>query len=340
MNRKLMRVLVAVFILASISVNIVGVSAQADPTPITLGENKIGQVNGGETATFALTVDSAQTINIQLLGVSQGFAGSFTVLDAVNLLIASAPNAAGANVVQAAVTLSTPGRYLIGVTGVNGLGGQFLLSAQAGGALLLPDGLPIDTPLSDTVNQTNSRRAYTFFGTPDAILLLTARGGDGTTNSSFLLRDATTNALLGASSARLGGAAFRIPASGSQYLLEVLHSGASGTENFSVCLARENAPQRCTGGAPVVPGGAAVIPTVSVSLPTQVPPPQVAPPPPRPRPPRRVPAQARGSQAGAESRDRPHPPRWAHPQSGPRPAAARPEAQSAATASTTAYTPR
>jgi hypothetical protein len=272
MNLLLRRVWIALFVSLCIGVQIVG--AQGEAIPIALGENKLGQVEANSAAAFALTVTTPQTVTVQLLGVSEGFAAGFAVYDALDLLIADVPNDAGATVIESTVTLSTPGRYLIEVGGVGGLGGQFLLSVQAAGALAPAEAFPSDTPITDTLSQADARRAYQFSGAADALLLLTAQS-DGATHPTFLLRDATTNALLGASSTRLAGAFFRIPPGASAYILEVLHSGASTIESYTVCVTRESAPRGCTGvpsGSGAANGSDGVIPTLGASVPTQVPP--------------------------------------------------------------------
>ena len=76
-KRALLILLSCVFL-----VGVLAVSAQATPTPITIGENKTGEVTDVNNAVaFAVAVGAPQSISVQVLAITPGFAPTFQVID-------------------------------------------------------------------------------------------------------------------------------------------------------------------------------------------------------------------------------------------------------------------
>jgi hypothetical protein len=80
----------------------------------------------------------AQSVEIQVLAVTPGFAPTFVVLDPGDSVVLTASNPGSQSTVQGTPSLLIPGTYTIQVSGINGAAGQFLISVQAGEMLLQP----------------------------------------------------------------------------------------------------------------------------------------------------------------------------------------------------------
>lgn len=250
-------------------VGVFSVSAQTPVTPITVGENKTGNVTNPTTSVpYALSVAAPQSINIQVLAISQGFAPNFRVIDPGGIIILDASNPGTQTIVQGSPNLASPGTYTIEVFSANNATGQFLISVQPGAPLAPPQALTPGQPVNGSVSSQTTRQAYSFAGLPNDVLALVVRSTSNTSGPVVALRDANTNETLSLSSARLGGISYRILSGQTNYLLEVTHSGGNTLEPFTICLATESGSATCPGGlAPQI-----IQPTATL-FPTSVPPP-------------------------------------------------------------------
>ncbi|MFN8452124.1 MAG: SH3 domain-containing protein [Anaerolineae bacterium] len=275
-KRSLRRGLLSVLIFCfAILLGVVSVSAQTPATPITIGENKTGSVTDPSVGVpFTLAVAAPQSVNIQVLAISLGFAPTFRVIDPGGIVVLDAANPGTQTVAQGSPNLSSPGAYTIEVFSANNTIGQFLISVQPGAPLAPPQPLTPGQPVNGTVNSQTTRQAYSFAGLSNDVLLLTVRGTDTTIGPVVALRDADTGETLSLSSASLIGASLRFPMIVRNYLLEVTHAGGTTPESFTICLSTESGSAVCPGApAPQVVQPTAIPPiqTVEVVAPTQPP---------------------------------------------------------------------
>ncbi len=225
--------------------------AQAAGTPINIGENKTGQVlDAAVPVQYSVTVAAPMSINVQLLAITPGFAPDFRVLDPSGLIILDGGNPGTQTIVQGVPNLSSPGVYIIEVRSANNTPGQYLISVQPGAPLAPPQTLTPGFPLNGLVSAQTTRQAYSFSGTSSDVQLLSVRSLGESSNPVVSLRDAGSGETLGLTSARLVGVVYRVPALPGDYLVEVLHSGGSGSESYVICLATESGSVTCPGGSP------------------------------------------------------------------------------------------
>jgi hypothetical protein len=264
--------------------SVVLVSAQA-ATPIAIGENKAGALDATVSVVpYSISVATPQSVNIQVLAISQGLTPTFRVLDPSGLVVLDVPPSGVGTIAQSSLNLTSTDPYTIEVRGANNTTGQFLISLQPGAPLLPPEPLTLGQALNGSVDPQNTRRAYTFSGSEEEPLLLLVRSELPTVGEVVALRDAETNEMLGLITASLGGMQFRIMPAPRDYLLEVMHSGSPNAEAFVVCLSTESGSVTCPGlGAQAAPTVVVPTPLLSLTLiptliPTSIAPPTFAPP--------------------------------------------------------------
>src|SRR5690242_8478377 len=115
-----------IFLICVFLVGVLAVSAQATPTPINIGENKTGQVvDANSDVQYAVTVAAPQSVQIQVLAITAGFAPTFQVLDPGGVIVLDVANPGTQTIEQASPNLSSPGSYTIVVKTANGTPGQF-----------------------------------------------------------------------------------------------------------------------------------------------------------------------------------------------------------------------
>lgn len=228
---------------------VLSVSAQTPAIPITIGENKTGNVTGpGTSVGYALSVAAPQSVNIQVLAISSGFAPNFRVIDPGGIIILDASNPGTQTIAQGTPNLSSPGTYTIEIFSANSNGGQFLISVQPGAPLAPPQALTPGQPINGSVSSQTTRQAFSFTGQPNDVLVLIVRSTGAGAGSVVALRDATTNETLSLTTTGLIGVSYRLPNVPRSYLLEVTHSGGSAPEPFTVCLATESGSATCPNG--------------------------------------------------------------------------------------------
>ena len=175
-----------------------------EPTPINVGENRIGEVTAEVASlSYALTVGAPQTLDIQVLAITQGFAPSFRVIDPTGAILEDVSNAT----FQAAVRVTSlevdAGVYRIDVQSANGQIGQFVLGVQAGAPPLPPVPLILGTAIDDAVSSETPHHRYVFVGSQTGVLLLTVYGESTQSGPEVTLKDAESDELLASSGTRV-----------------------------------------------------------------------------------------------------------------------------------------
>ena len=243
------------------------VSAQGDATPLTIGENRVGEITvANSSAAFTVQVGAPQTVNLQVLAITPSFLPTFLIIDPSGIAIMNAVNDGTQTSAVGTPNLAGGGTYRIEVSGANGSIGQFLISMQAGAPLAPPQPLTPGQPLGGVVNAQTTRQAFSFSGSISDGMLLTVRSSSDA-NPTVALRDANSGELLALNSARLTGVRYRIGTGSTNYLLEVSDSGSSTQEAFNVCLELENGTTPCGGSASVAATPTAQIVTVVTATP-------------------------------------------------------------------------
>ncbi len=253
-------------------------------TPIAVGENKPGEVTAAApSVSYVLTVNSPQTISVQVFGLTTGFAPAFNVLTISGVQLLSVTPPPGATLATGSTALSSAGLYQIVVSSANGQTGQFALSVQGGAPLPVASPLVLGQPQAGVVSLQSPINLYSFTALPTDNAVVTVRAISQTdaleANGPLVeLRDQETNEVLANSSARLIGVAYRVPLGTVSYVVQVSHSGGPASEAFSVCLESENSAPFCPGSGPAVtPTPALIPPTATPVPPTRIPPVQIPP---------------------------------------------------------------
>lgn len=232
--------------------------------PINVNENKLGTLpQGGAAIDFSLTSAAPQSIIIQTLSITAGLKPAFDLIDPSGIIIGTAPNAGGVDIVQGTFSLPAAGTYGIRVHSTVGAAGDFLLSIQTGPALQPPQPLVLGQPSVGQVDSQNTRRAYSFTGSQTDALVIAVSSDQIGSAPNVVLKNAATNEVLAMINTQLNGAQLRIsPALAPlQFLLEVTYGGTSAVQPFTVCLESASAASNC-GFAP------AQVPTTVSSVPT------------------------------------------------------------------------
>ncbi len=223
-------------------------SAQATPTPVTIGQNTIGSITDPTAPVqYSLALGAPQSVNVQVLAVSQGFAPTFQILDPGGVVVMDTANPGTQTIVQGSPNLSSPGTYTIVIKSANNTAGQFLLSVQPGAPLAPPTPLTPGQPVSDSVSAQATRKAYSFAASQTDVLLLDVSSATTTSGPVITLRNADTNETLALNSAALAGIRYRLATGTTNYLVEITSSGASTPESFTLCLSTESGSVTCPG---------------------------------------------------------------------------------------------
>ncbi|MBN1963656.1 MAG: SH3 domain-containing protein [Anaerolineae bacterium] len=243
-----------------------------DTTALNIGDNKLGEVTAAQpTPAYALTILTPQTIDLQVLAVTPGFAPALRVFDPAGILIQTVTNTSLATAVQVRSLEVGPGQYRIEVQSANGQPGQFVLGVQVGETLPAPLPLVLGQSFAGNASSETQRQRYAFTGSATDMLLLYVTSELPGAAPVVSLRDADTLETLAITSARVAGVRFLIPAGATGYLVEVANSGASVVETFTICLENENGSgPRCAAGAAVSSQPTATT-AVIVPSPTAVP---------------------------------------------------------------------
>ncbi len=263
----------AVFSLALSLGSILPARAQGEEaTPITIGENKIGEVTGADQApSYVVTVLTPQSLVIQVLAVTQGFAPSLRVFDPSGMMIRAVANPRFEATVRVESLEVGAGLYRIEVQSANGQLGQFVIGVQTGAALPAPVALSLGQEVAGEARSEAQLQRYSFTGSEAETLLLYVNSELPGAAPLVVLKDADTLETLAFTSTRLAGVRYRIPAGIFRYLVEVVHSGLPVAEAYTVCLEYED------GSGPLCGVSTAATPVPTPTAAAFVPPPTFTP---------------------------------------------------------------
>jgi uncharacterized protein YraI len=256
------------FVLLTLCLGLQVVTAQGTPVPISVGENQTGQLTEIQpTVTYAVGITQPQSVNIAVFGITPGFAPTFRVLDPFGITL-EAPSALGtATAVQASPVFGGPGLYTIEISSANGGFGQYLITLQPGTPVLPPTPLAFGQSVSATLSPQAGRQAYSFSAVQTDSLILSIDSDAPVGGPVITVRDADTGEALAVSSARFGGARFRIPRGLENYLIEVTDGDALTPVPYRVCVGSETGQPAC----PTVAGQqVGVLPTLTLIAPQPV----------------------------------------------------------------------
>ena len=240
------------------------VSAQSTPLSISIGENQADSLTDASSRVeFSIAVPVPQNVSVQILATSPGFAPAFRVLDPNNAVVFDVPNSDAQSIVQEGLTLSSFGTYILEVRSANNTAGQFTISVQPGAPLAPPIPLPLQQPVTATVDTQTTRQAFSFTALSTDALLLDVTSTSPTSSPVIHLSNADTGNTLGLSNAELTSARFRMPIGSTHYLLEVTTNGSDASQTVTICLWPEHSPAPCAGG------GSEIISQNSTSEPSQ-----------------------------------------------------------------------
>ncbi|MEO8393617.1 MAG: SH3 domain-containing protein [Chloroflexota bacterium] len=215
----------------------VGGAAFAQGTvPIQIGQNATGTLTTeAPSAQYALTSNGGETVMIQALAISQGFAPNFHVLNPAGIEILTVSNPDAKPILTGNAALNGAGTYTIVVGGENGSTGQFVLSLQAGAPLPPPTALVFNQPLTATVGSQTPIQVYRFDTT--SLGATSVRVISQTPNAGALvtLFDESAGKTIASSDGGVVGVIYQLPASGKAYRVEV-QAGGSGDTAFTICL--------------------------------------------------------------------------------------------------------
>lgn len=241
------------------------------PEPITLGENKVGEVTAeNPVLAFEIALAQPQVLDIQALALSPGFAPALQVFDPFGLMIQVAPNASLETVVRVSTSDLAAGLYRIEVSSANGQPGQFVLGVQTGEALPAPEPLVPGETVEAEAGSAAPPQRYAFTGSDTDGMLLFVESRLATGAPVVALKDAETFETLAISGGLVAGVRYRIPPGAVDYVVEVANSGALDAQAYTVCVQidGETGPF-CETGIDSVP-----TPTVTPFVATPPPPPQ------------------------------------------------------------------
>jgi hypothetical protein len=239
--------LIAVCIAA---VGILPVAAQGPATPITFGSNTAGEVSAANpNPAFSFTGNAGQTITVQALSLTPGFAPQFEVFNSANALIQSVANAGGETIVDSTIQLAQSDTYTIRVSSANGTPGQFVLSLQEGGTPLPPPTvLVVNEPVAGDVSAAAPIQRYRADASQVQMLTLSLQSQLPNSGPIVTIQDATTGEQVAMLNPRFTRLAIDIPALVASYIVNVEHSGSPASEPYTVLLSTggQPAPQQVT----------------------------------------------------------------------------------------------
>ncbi len=247
--------------------------AQTSQQPIALGDNKPGQITAADPApAFVFNATAGQSVTVLVLSLTPGFAPALRVVDPTGAIAQDQPNPSAANSVQAAVTTTQTGGYQFIVQTANGTGGQFVISVQAGAAPPPPQltTIPLNTPMTSSVDATTTTRSFGFNADPSQPLTLRVTSVSIAGGPAVTLADGTTGEVLGSSGPRLLETSFRIPPGNGIYQVQIDYGNTSPFEQFIIALESSNGTTSGPTAEPSIPpppgATATLVPTATDTL--------------------------------------------------------------------------
>ncbi|MBC7814752.1 MAG: hypothetical protein H7175_26585, partial [Burkholderiales bacterium] len=227
--KRLWLILIAVCIAAA---GILPVAAQGPATPISFGSNTAGEVSAADpNPGFSFAGNAGQTITVQTLSLTAGFAPQFEVFNSANAVIQSVANPGGETIVEATIQLAQTDTYVIRVSSANGTPGQFVLSLQEGGTPLPPPTpLVVNEPMAGEVSAASPIQRYRADASQVQTLTLSLQSQLPNSGPIVTVSDAATGEQVAMLNPRFTRMAIDIPALVASYILTVQHSGSPAGE--------------------------------------------------------------------------------------------------------------
>ncbi len=124
--------LALVSLLCLLLIGVVGVSAQAVPVSLPLGQPLPGSITPPETQViYQFEVEGPMNVDLQVLSLTPGFFPSFLVIDPSGVTLVSINNNGAQTTLNGTVSMVAGAPYRIIVQSFGSVAGQFVVSAQA-----------------------------------------------------------------------------------------------------------------------------------------------------------------------------------------------------------------
>jgi uncharacterized protein YraI len=247
-----MGVLLTAVLIAVILFSMVPVASVSAQEPVVLDENKLGTIGpANPQPSYIFTAPGPQSVEIEVLGIAQGMAPQFTVLNQAGALVQAVGNPALQGTVSGVVDLAQPGAYTVQVQSANGVQGQFVLTIRNAAPAVPPTPLLENQPVTGALAGGESL-VYSFPANPTQMLVIDLAGIPGAQNVRAELRDANTGEVIAVLGPQLLGSSLTLPPGTTSYLLE-LTNATPETPPISYTLSLT--PQAPTGVAPVATEG-------------------------------------------------------------------------------------
>ncbi len=246
----------AVLTVAVVALHVATVAlAQTSQQPIALGDNKPGQITATDPApAYIFSATAGQSVNVLVLSLTPGFAPGLRIVDPTGAAVQNQLNPSAANSVQGALTATQAGNYQLIVQTANGVGGQFVIAVQPASAAAEAPAtlLPLNTPMTSSVDGATTSRRFSFNADPSQPLTLRVTSVSVAGGPSVTLADGATGEVLGSSGPRLLETSFKIPPGNSPYLVQIDFGNSSPVEQFIMALESANGTVGPT-AAPTLP---------------------------------------------------------------------------------------
>ena len=212
------------------------VSAVQAQETVVLNELKIGTITAeSPSVSFRFTAAAGQSLQIEVVEVAAGLAPQFSITNSSGALVQAVGNPGLSSQSTDTVTFVQAGDYLISVSSVSGITGQFVIRISPAVPAVPAQTLSVGVPISGTLN-SGERITYALSGDPLRPLVLTVNGGVGVTLTNGAGQIA---AIL---NSPLEGGAFNLPASAETYQLELLNDLELVSAVYAVALNPSDAP--------------------------------------------------------------------------------------------------
>ncbi len=257
-KRKLHRLPLAIFgLIFALLISVIGVSAQAVPVSLPLGQPLPGSITPPETqAIYQFEVEGPMNVDLQVLSLTPGFFPSLLVIDPSGVTLVTVNNNGTQTTLNGTASMVAGAPYRIVVQSFGSVAGQFVISAQTSTTPQTPvQTLPPGQMVMGLLDGQTPSLRYGFADNNFGMMLLSVNSSDlmGLADApSIILRDVQTGATLGVISGKLMGNRFRLPTPGS-YTLEINSDGSGLPQPFTLCLEPELSATNCgSGSAPAL----------------------------------------------------------------------------------------
>jgi hypothetical protein len=231
--------------------------------PLLLNQLTVGEITSANpNPAFRFSAAAGQSLQIEVVEVTFGLATQLTLNDANGALVQAVGNPSLSSTVEDTVAFEQPGDYVVSVSSVNGMIGQFVIRISEAAPAVPPTPLGVGQPISGTLG-SGQQVIYALNGDPAAPLLLTVDG-----RVAITLKTASGD-MLATMGSQLEGGALYLPASPESYQLMLFSDSEAG--NYVVALNPHGAALPITTpevgptevGLPVLPtNGACVLATL------------------------------------------------------------------------------